>query len=224
MGEWKTESESLMERSSNLINNEFVVRAPLIRVWETILDLERTIYCLPDAFIEESVNGEYSGTIALTFGSISVRYRGTIRLEDANIERRRAVFRVTGRETRGRGAVSGDVIITMRQDGRDDVTKVRVGTNLKISGEAAHLDQELVNDVVSRLLKRFGSCMEKLISDATNVEQNARSEDFDQERLTEESVDSLGRRWKIGGQEQIRLIFAAAAGFLVGLSLGRIVR
>ncbi len=82
------------------IENEFLVNAPVQQAWDAMLDLERIAPCLPGASIEEAAGEEYQGTMAVSLGPISARYRGTARIEETDEENHRAVFRADGKETR----------------------------------------------------------------------------------------------------------------------------
>ena len=86
------------------IENEFTVNAPVQQAWEAMLDLERVAPCLPGAAIEEAADEEYQGTMAVNLGPISARYRGTVRIEEADEENHRAgVCRADGKDPPVRG-------------------------------------------------------------------------------------------------------------------------
>ena len=51
------------------LEQSFEVRAPLERVWETLIDIERVAPCLPGAEITEAADdGTYRGTFSVRLG------------------------------------------------------------------------------------------------------------------------------------------------------------
>ncbi|WP_273889425.1 SRPBCC family protein [Rubrobacter naiadicus] len=200
------------------IENEFAVKAPLGRVWETMLDLERIAPCLPGASIEESADGEYLGTMAVRLGSISVRYRGTVRLEEADEENRRARLRASGRETRGQGTASATITATMRGEG--DTTRVRVETDLDVSGRVAQFGRGIMQDVASEIMSRFASCLEReILGEGAREPAAPASERGDSGSSPgEEGLDLAG----VGGRAVLRRalpLLTGAGGLVLGAAL-----
>jgi uncharacterized protein len=76
------------------LENEFTVPAPVEQAWEVLLDVERVAPCLPGAAIEGSDGDEHQGTMTIKIGPITTRYKGTVKIEEADVEARRAVMRV----------------------------------------------------------------------------------------------------------------------------------
>lgn len=143
------------------IQNEFTVDAPVRQAWEAILDLERVAPCLPGASIEEATGEEYQGTMAVKLGPISARYRGTVRVEEADEENHRAVLRADGKETRGQGSASATITSTMNEE--NGATTVQVETDLQVTGRVAQFGRGIMQDVASELIDRFSTCVEQEI-------------------------------------------------------------
>ena len=60
------------------LEQSFEVRAPVERVWETLIDLERVAPCLPGAEITEAGDdGTYHGTFRVRLGPTTAAYRGS---------------------------------------------------------------------------------------------------------------------------------------------------
>jgi carbon monoxide dehydrogenase subunit G len=143
------------------IQNEFTVDAPVQQAWEAILDLERVAPCLPGASIEEASGDEYQGTMAVKLGPISARYRGTVRVEEADEENHRAVLRADGKETRGQGSASATITSTMNEE--NGSTKVEVETDVQVTGRVAQFGRGIMQDVAAELIDRFSTCVEQEI-------------------------------------------------------------
>jgi uncharacterized protein len=143
------------------IENEFMVNAPVRQAWETMLDLERVAPCLPGASIEEAANEEYQGTMAIKLGPISARYRGTVRVEEADEENHRAALKANGKETRGQGSASATITCTLNEE--NGATRVHVESDVQVTGRVAQFGRGIMQDVATELMDRFSTCVEQEI-------------------------------------------------------------
>src|SRR5215208_7172869 len=145
------------------INNEFTVGAPIQQAWDTMLNLERIAPCLPGAAIqEEKDEGEYDGTMKVKIGPITANYKGTVTFEEVNEDNHRAVLQATGRDARGQGTASATIVSTLQEEG--DGTKVSVETDMKLTGRAAQFGRGIAQDVATKMLDQFASCLEEEIT------------------------------------------------------------
>jgi carbon monoxide dehydrogenase subunit G len=145
------------------INNEFTVSAPIQQAWDTMLNLERIAPCLPGAAIQdEKDEGEYDGTMKVKIGPITANYKGTVKFEEVDEENHRAVLQATGRDARGQGTASATIVSTLQEE--DDGTKVSVDTDMKLTGRAAQFGRGIAQDVATKMLGQFASCLEREIA------------------------------------------------------------
>ncbi len=145
------------------INNEFTVGAPIQQAWDTMLNLERIAPCLPGAAIqEEKGDGEYDGTMKVKIGPITANYKGTVKFEEVDEENHRAVLQATGRDARGQGTASATITSTLQEEGEG--TKVSVETDMKLTGRAAQFGRGIAQDVATKMLGQFASCLEEEIT------------------------------------------------------------
>ena len=139
------------------LENEFTVGAPVERAWEVMLDMERVAPCLPGAAIESSDGDEHVGTMAIKIGPITSRYRGTVRVLEADAERRRAVMRAQASEARGGGTAAATITSTL--EAVPGGTRVRVETEMQVTGRAAQFGRGVMQDVSAKLMRRFAECL-----------------------------------------------------------------
>jgi uncharacterized protein len=145
------------------INNEFTVAAPIQQAWDTMLNLERIAPCLPGAAIqEENDEGEYDGTMKVKIGPITANYKGTVKFEEVDEGNHRAVLQATGRDARGQGTASATIVSTLQEEGEG--TKVSVETDMKLTGRAAQFGRGIAQDVATKMLDQFASCLEEEIT------------------------------------------------------------
>jgi carbon monoxide dehydrogenase subunit G len=212
--------------SSVEIENEFVVDAPIQRVWEAMLDLERIAPCLPGASIEEAADKEYQGTMAVKLGPISARYRGTVKVEEAAEENHRAVLRADGKETRGQGSASATITSTLSEE--NGSTRVHVETDMEVAGRVAQFGRGIMQDVAAELMERFSTCVEQEIAGGgTEKEPEQAAEEEAETRAAEpretEPLDLGDVSWEallrnVSREVIIKRAASALAG-LVGLGL-----
>jgi carbon monoxide dehydrogenase subunit G len=144
------------------INNEFTVGVPIQQAWGVMLDLERIAPGLPGASIQGSEGDEYQGTMKVKIGPITANYKGTAKFEETDEENHRAVLNATGRDARGQGTASATIVSTLLDEG--DNTRVKVETDMKLTGRAAQFGRGIAQDVATKMLDQFADCLEREIS------------------------------------------------------------
>jgi carbon monoxide dehydrogenase subunit G len=145
------------------LENEFTVNVPVEDAWNVLLDLERVTPCLPGAALtEQSDDDEYKGEMKVRLGPVTQEYNGTVRIEEAEESEHRAVLKADGKDARGQGAATATITSTLHDEG-DGSTKVRVETDMQITGRAAQFGRGVQQDVTERLLSRFAECLENEI-------------------------------------------------------------
>jgi uncharacterized protein len=145
------------------LENEFTVPAPVDRAWEVLLDLERVAPCLPGAAIEGREGDAHTGTMTVKIGPITARYKGTVKIEEADEDARRAVMRAQARDARGQGTAAATITSTM--ESADDGTRVRVETDMRITGPAAQFGRGVMQDVSAKMMGRFAECLAGLMGE-----------------------------------------------------------
>ncbi len=145
------------------LENEFTVDVPVEEAWNVLLDLERVTPCLPGAALTEQSGDEYKGTMKVRLGPVSQEYEGTVKIEEADEEAHRAVVQADGKDARGQGTASATITSTLHEENGGDSTRVRVETDMQITGRAAQFGRGVQQDVAEKLLSRFAECLENEI-------------------------------------------------------------
>lgn len=145
------------------LENEFTVPAPVDRAWDVLLDLERVAPCLPGAAIEGREGDAHTGTMTVKIGPITARYKGTVKIEEADEQARRAVMRAQARDARGQGTAAATITSTMEE--AEDGTRVRVETDMRITGPAAQFGRGVMQDVSAKMMGRFAECLAGLMEE-----------------------------------------------------------
>jgi uncharacterized protein len=148
------------------LEHSFDVKAPLDRVWQALVDVERVAPCLPGAEITEAGDdGSYRGTFTVKLGPTTASYRGELAMEEVDEQAHRAVMRASGSDKRGQGSAKARIVNVMRQEG--ELTRVEVETDFTITGRLARFGRGgMIQDVSNRLLRDFSECLQKTIESA----------------------------------------------------------
>jgi uncharacterized protein len=146
------------------LENEFTVPAPVERAWEVLLDVERVAPCLPGATIDGSEGDRYTGTMKIKIGPITTQYKGTVKIEEADEQARRAVMRAQARDSRGQGTAAATITSTMEEV--EGGTRVHVETDMRVTGPAAQFGRGVMQDVSAKLMGRFADCLAEEIAGA----------------------------------------------------------
>ena len=144
------------------LEQSFEVDAPLKRVWEMLVDVERVAPCLPGAEVTEvDDDGTYHGTFIVKLGPTTAAYRGELRIESLDESARVATMRASGTDKRGQGGAKATMVSTLTE--RDGgATRVAVDTDFTITGRLARFGRGgMIQDVSNRLLRDFADCLRR---------------------------------------------------------------
>ena len=175
------------------LENEFTVDVPVEDAWNVLLDLERVTPCLPGAALTEESGDEYKGEMKVRLGPVSQEYEGTVKIEEADESEHRAVLKADGKDARGQGTASATITSTLHDEG-DGSTRVRVETDMQLTGRAAQFGRGVQQDVAEKLLGRFAECLENEIMGG-GAEEEPKPEAATEE--TEPSTDG-----EVGDEEE----------------------
>jgi carbon monoxide dehydrogenase subunit G len=140
------------------LENEFTVPAPLEQAWAVLLDIERVAPCLPGAQVEPGgEDGEYAGTMTVKIGPITSRYKGTVKIERSDEAGHVAVMRAQAKDARGQGTAAATITSSMEET--PEGTRVKVETDMRVTGPAAQFGRGVMQDVSAKLMRRFAECL-----------------------------------------------------------------
>ncbi|WP_017973084.1 SRPBCC family protein [Actinopolyspora halophila] len=139
------------------LEHEFTVPVPVDDAWQALLDLERVAPCMPGATLKSVEGNEFSGSVKVKLGPVSLLYKGSGSFTSVDPEAHRAVVDASGKDSRGNGTASATVSATLRPEGTS--TAVHVSTDLKVTGKPAQLGRGLISDVTEKLIDQFANCL-----------------------------------------------------------------
>ncbi len=144
------------------LNNEFRVAVPAAKTWEFLTDVERVAPCLPGATLLSVDGDNFTGTVKVKVGPITVSYKGEAAFAEKDTAAQRMVLKANGKETRGNGNVAAVITAQLKDEGSaaQPATRVLIHTDLTISGKAAQFGRGVLADVAGHLIGQFADSLE----------------------------------------------------------------
>lgn len=149
----------------------FDLTAPIDRVWQALIDVERAAPCLPGAAVTgRDGNGSYEGSFTVAIGPTSASYTGRLELMEVDEGSYRAMMHATGTDPRGQGGASATIVLSLSEAG-PGATHVEVETDYRITGRLARFGRGgMIEDISERLLREFADGLgASLSSDGPHV-------------------------------------------------------
>ena len=142
------------------LENSFEVPAPPEQAWALMLDVPRTIPCMPGAKLDETVDDRnWKATIAVKLGPISLSFKTDLTRGEVDEAARRATLTAKAREARGRGNATATIESSLTP--QNGGTRVDIVTDLQLQGAVAQYGRGLVADVSSQLVGQFARLPEE---------------------------------------------------------------
>lgn len=144
--------------------NDFTIAASAEHAWPLLTDLHRVVSCLPGASLESVDCDAFRGSMQIKVGPMNLSYQGEGKFSP-NEQTRTIVVEANGTEKRGAGGAAAT--ITAELDSVNTLrTRVRVTTDLDLSGKPAQFGRGIVIDVARRLLSTFAANLEAALHEA----------------------------------------------------------
>src|SRR3954447_879397 len=125
--------------------------------WAAILDLDRIVPCVEGGKgLERSSDEKAKAEIKVKMGAMSMTFRGTVEVTEADAAARTAVIAVRSKDTGGSGYANADVRFALGDGGGD------INTRATINGKAASMGEGVVQSVLDALIKDFTTKLAKI--------------------------------------------------------------
>jgi carbon monoxide dehydrogenase subunit G len=150
------------------LTHRFSVPTGVAEAWDAFNDLEGLAPCFPGATITSVEGDEFSGSVKIKLGPISLMYNGSGRYIERNDADRRVVIEARGKDKRGNGTATATVTASFAESGAQ--TDVEVLTDLVITGKPAQFGRGVISDVSDKLLDQFVSCVSGRFADGLGAD------------------------------------------------------
>ncbi|MFC9493245.1 SRPBCC family protein [Streptomyces sp. NBC_01474] len=149
------------------LDHSFTVPAAPDDAWKLFLDLGRVAPCMPGAVLDTLDGDAFTGRVKVKVGAVQMSYRGegTVTRDESG---RSMVLDLSGSETRGAGTASATVTASLAADPAG--TRVRVSTDLDITGRPAQFGRGIMTEVGDRIVRQFADRLEELLREPATTE------------------------------------------------------
>jgi uncharacterized protein len=132
------------------LDHQFTTDKGIDHSWSTVLDLEKLVPCVEGGSVVEQTGPEsVKAEIKVKMGAMSMKFKGTVEVVEADESAHRALLRVKSREQGGQGHANADVVFTLNDGGGN------VHTAAQITGKAASMGEGMVSTVLDALIRDF---------------------------------------------------------------------
>ncbi|MDA3648298.1 SRPBCC family protein [Saccharopolyspora indica] len=145
------------------MQHQFSVPVPVEVAWQALLDPERVAPCMPGATLTKAEGNEFSGSVKVKLGPVTLLYKGTGTFKEIDEDARRVVIDASGKDSRGSGTAAATVAAVLTAEG--DTTAVTVDTDLKVTGKPAQLGRGLISEVGGKILNQFAANLAKQLTE-----------------------------------------------------------
>jgi carbon monoxide dehydrogenase subunit G len=139
------------------LEHQFTVPAPLEVVWAAVVDPAKVAPCMPGATLTEVNGSEFTGSVKVKLGPVSLLYKGSGQFVEIDEQSHRVVIKASGKDSRGNGTASATVTVTLKADG--GATHGTVATDLAITGKPAQFGRGMISEVGGKILDTFASAL-----------------------------------------------------------------
>jgi carbon monoxide dehydrogenase subunit G len=141
------------------IEETFVVKAPVDRVWQYVIDPHQVVTCLPGAELTGD-EGErvYTGKVKVKVGPVTASYAGRARLTEVDDGQRVVRMDAEGRESGGGGSAKLRMVsrVSAHPEGG---AEVRVEAEVDVAGKIVQFGRGMIEAVSKQLFKEFAGCV-----------------------------------------------------------------
>jgi carbon monoxide dehydrogenase subunit G len=142
-------------------DNSFTVQKPVDEVWNTMVDLERIVPCVPGARVIEKTGEEaVTAEVKIKLGAMNMNYSGPAEIVERNDAEHRAVMDARAKEAGGQG--NADAKVSMQLSSSGDATKVALHSRINVTGKAAQMGEGVIAAVTEGMIKEFAENLAKL--------------------------------------------------------------
>jgi carbon monoxide dehydrogenase subunit G len=142
-------------------DNSFTVQKPIDEVWNTMVDLERVVPCVPGArVIEKTGDAAVTAEVKIKLGAMSMNYSGPAEIVERDDAAHRAVLTARAKEAGGQGNAEARVEVQLAEAGGE--TEATLHSDVAVTGKAAQMGEGVIGGVTEAMIAAFAENLAKL--------------------------------------------------------------
>lgn len=141
--------------------NSFSVEKPIDQVWETIVDLERVVPCVPGArVLDQADESKVTAEVKIRLGAMTMTYTGPAEIVERDDDAHRAVLNARAREAGGQGNADARVELELNEAGVG--SEATIHSDVNVTGKAAQMGEGVIAGVTEGMIAQFAENLAKL--------------------------------------------------------------
>lgn len=141
-----------------VIEDKFVVAAPMERTWALITNIPEVSVCLPGVVLTEArADGTYGGHLKVKVGPISTTFNGTAHVTMAEAPGP-VTLTVEGKDRLTGSAVTGSMSMSATPVSEQE-TEITYVMDVNIRGRLGQLAQGVIRDTAKKMSREFADCL-----------------------------------------------------------------
>lgn len=142
------------------IEDKFLVKAPVEKVWAFLMDPKQAVQCLPGVQLTEIQDERnFVGKMTVKIGPVGMSFQGKVQITEMNEAERQV--RMTGEGREGGGWIKGSMFSQV--NGVPEGAEVTIQSELDIAGRAMQFGRSLIETIMKQQLKKFAESVQKLL-------------------------------------------------------------
>ncbi len=139
-----------------LLEESFVLSAPIDQVWNFFLDIEQIAPCMPGVETVQQLDPtKYKGVLKIKVGPVSVAFRGEVIIVEQNPPH---FIRAQLQGQDVAGLVQGEFTSTLKPTD-NGTTEVTYRMDITLRGRLAQFGQAVIRDTAQKMTTEFVSCV-----------------------------------------------------------------
>lgn len=148
------------------LEGRFTVKAPIDKVWDTLLNPETLAVCIPGCEKMEAVDDKtYDSVVKAKVGPIGVTFKFTTNLVELDRPRRMKA-KGSGEEVHKAGTFNHEMVVDLKELSKGE-TEVTYSTNINIVGRLATFGDRIMRAKAKQLEGEFTEALREKLSKAT---------------------------------------------------------
>ncbi len=141
-----------------IIEGDFTIDAPIQKVWDFLLDVERMSVCMPGVeSVEKSDENTYKGMVTVKVGPIATSFQGEVTITEQQPPKFLRA-KLQGRDRKTASLVTGEFSSRISAL-EESVTQVDYKFDIKIRGRLGQFGQAVILDTSKQLTNEFVKCV-----------------------------------------------------------------
>ncbi len=143
------------------IEEQFVVEAPVARVWDYLITPAKVVVCIPGAELLESKDeSTFLGAVKVKVGPMTMSYKGLMKFTEVDEQAHQARMVGEGREAGGAGSAKVTMLsqVTPLATGGSQVV---VQAEVDLVGKIVQFGRGMIEEVSKQLFRQFAACVKQ---------------------------------------------------------------